>query len=135
MSLAQREPLQHPASKTSTAWNSKQQTFQRWLALPVYQRQPKLQQQLATQLTVSEELLSRWKQRPGFWDEVVKYERELVRDLIPDAILGLQIQIERGNYQAIKDVLMHGGVLDPQPTTDVDVRVGVGVQLVVVAPE
>ncbi len=112
MSLA-REPLPH--TKAVTRWTLGQRAFQQWLALPVYQRKPRTQAELAGELGVHENSLMNWKKKPGFWDGVRDSQRDLVRDLIPDAVLGLQIQIERGNYQAIKDVLLHGGEFDPEP--------------------
>ncbi len=78
-------------------WSPEQVRFMRWLALPKAERQPKQQQQLAKELDVSAETLSRWKSEPDFMDEVVHLARELVKHDVPDVLGTIRREAKRGS--------------------------------------
>lgn len=63
--------------------------FVLWVSLPDSMKKPTTQGEFATSYHVSEQTLSTWKYRDGFWDEVRAIRSEWMRELTPNVILGL----------------------------------------------
>lgn len=83
-------------------WTIDQINFQRWLALPRRERKPKTMDALALQFSVGAVTLYRWKQLPGFVDEVRKLSREFLSDDLPDIYAALRKEAKAGSFQHIK---------------------------------
>jgi len=81
---------------------AKQIIFAEWLAMPSRAREPRLQQALAAQLSVSEQTICRWKRIP----EVVAVRNEIANaagvDLVPEAIQALREELKKGGQYTIK---------------------------------
>lgn len=63
--------------------------FLDWLSLPHDARNPKTQKEFATANNLTEDTLSLWKHRNGFWDEWRKRLRNRQRENMPTAIRAL----------------------------------------------
>lgn len=61
-------------------WTEEQKTFMEWLSLPKEMREPSTQTELARVLGVADAVLSRWKNLPGFWDNVEQVHIKKLRD-------------------------------------------------------
>jgi len=70
--------------------------------MPSRAREPRLQQALAAQLSVSEQTICRWKRIP----EVVAVRNEIANaagvDLVPEAIQALREELKKGGQYTIK---------------------------------
>lgn len=96
-------------SNKVTEWSPRQQRFIAWLALPEELRDPRFQQDLAGELGVKRETLSRWKRIPGLTAEAARFARELLKDELP-AIFGTLVkEAKSGSFQHIKLVLEVAG--------------------------
>lgn len=65
-------------------WSEEQKIFMEWLSLPKDMREPATHVELAKQLQVSNAMLSRWKQLPGFWDGVEQVHIKKLRERLGD---------------------------------------------------
>jgi hypothetical protein len=73
-----------------------------WLALPVFQREPKTQAEFAKNFHVHFTTVSSWKAEPGFMDRVRDRANEIAREGHPDVVKALLRNIHDGDTQAIK---------------------------------
>ena len=80
-----------------------------WLAIPLIERQPKTQAELAIQLGVTEATLCNWKHNPELWDYRDKLLRQTGKDLVPEALRVIKDLLESPNskvaLEAAKDIL------------------------------
>lgn len=83
-------------------WTTNQIHFQEWLALPKQLRSPKTHGELARRFGVGQDVLSNWKNLPGFMDEVTAKSREYLRSEIPDVFGALVREAKSGDVPAIK---------------------------------
>jgi hypothetical protein len=106
------------------SWSADQLLFQRWLATPSHQRQPRQQQQLARQLGHDPATLSDWKKIPG-WGEAV-YELgqcELANELVP--ILQAQVrEAKKGSLAHAQWCFELAGVWSPKQKHELTGRDG-----------
>jgi hypothetical protein len=106
-------------------WTAEQMRFIRWLALPKAERKPKYQRDLALEIGVVEDTLSRWKDLPGFRDAVNAQAREYVRDDIPEVLFAIRKAAKQGSVPHIQMALVMAGMAadvqaaQPQPTVKV----------------
>jgi len=71
--------------------------FIKWMATPSVLRKPKTQQDLSKEFKVSEQALSAWKKRDGFWDEVRLEMKIWAKDKTPNVIQAIyQVIIKQG---------------------------------------
>ena len=71
--------------------------FIKWIATPSVLRIPKIQGELEKEFVVSQGLLSKWKKRDGFWDEVRLEMKVWAKDKTPNVIQAIyQIIIKQG---------------------------------------
>jgi hypothetical protein len=83
------------------ALRPEQETFALWLILPATEREPKMQKELAAQLGVTEETLSRWKSVPQFADAVLALKWSMVRSSDVHRIVDAQVRKAlKGNTSA-----------------------------------
>lgn len=80
--------------------------FIEWCGTPLYERTPKTQKDLATQLGVTEATLSDWKKRKGFYDKVAKHTRQWGRFRTSDLIGALYTQIASSRKPAGRDLMV-----------------------------
>jgi hypothetical protein len=64
--------------------------FISWIALPSVIRQPATQQEFAKEKKVSDDILTKWKKRTGFYEEVMRRRRMYFRDDSADILLSLK---------------------------------------------
>ena len=89
-------------------FSAKQQAFIRWLALGKYHKEPSTQGELAEQLGVRQETLSRWKKgNHSFtqedFDIAVQAEIDRVnKEEIPNAFSALRDRVRKGEFQHLK---------------------------------
>ena len=76
--------------------------FVEWLALPVKEREPKTQKELAEQLGLSEWTLSQWKLRDGFWPEVEAIRKGWGKGKTTEVLNGLYQKALSGNASEVK---------------------------------
>lgn len=94
-----------------TNWTEEQKAFQEWLALPEDMRQPKTQLELAKEIGVTAETLSRWKNLPDFYKGVEKVHIKRLQDrlgelytaLIEHAIAGKHPKYMEMAFQLAKE--------------------------------
>ena len=71
--------------------------FIKWMATPSVLRKPRTQQDLSKEFQVSQQALSSWKKREGFWDEVRLEMKVWAKDKTPNVIQAIyQIVIKQG---------------------------------------
>ncbi len=118
---------QPPAEKTATALTPDQQEFAYWLSLPMALRKPQLQKDWARAKGISREAtLSEWKQLPALRDLLREYRREFADELAGEALWAWRRAIRRGNWDAVRAALEHGGILAPErPGQLASVNVGI----------
>lgn len=80
-------------------WTPDQLQVQRWLAMPTKMRQPKTQKALATQIGISEEVITRWKKLPGWSDAVSEIVRIWLFDDLPDVLKKLVVEAKKGSVR------------------------------------
>lgn len=78
------------------------QQFIEWMALPVKEREPKTQKELAVQFGLSEWTLSQWKLRNGFWPEVEKIRRSWAKGKTSEILEGLYKKAKEGHAAEVK---------------------------------
>lgn len=83
----------------TSKWTPEQLQVQRWLAMPTKMRHPKTQRELATKLNISAEVISRWKQLPGWSDAVSEIVRVWLFDDLPDVLKSLVAQAKKGSVR------------------------------------
>lgn len=86
-------------------WSTKQRRFIQWLVLLKEDRDPNTQAELALELNLRQQTLSRWKRLPGFWNAV---EEEAIRRLVQRTSLVLEMigkKAESGDYRFAKLLL------------------------------
>ena len=76
--------------------------FITWTALPVSERHPRTQKELASKFNLSEWTLSQWKLRDGFWVEVGKLRKEWGKDKTPEVLAGLLEKAKAGDASAAR---------------------------------
>lgn len=69
--------------------------FIHWIATPDEFREPKTQRELAEKFGVGEDVLSDWKKRDGFWEEVKRKIRSWGQDKMPDILDALYREITK----------------------------------------
>jgi ribosomal protein L29 len=92
------------------SWTSDQETYIAWLALPRAQRKPKTQRELAKQLDVAEETLSRWKHEAGFMDDVNTLARDLVKHDIAEILGVIRSRAKKGELAYVNMALAMAGM-------------------------
>ncbi len=95
--------------------------FISWTALPVSERHPGTQKELASQFGVSEWTLSQWKLRNGFWLEVEKIRKEWGRGKTPDVLAGLLEKAKAGDAPAARLWLEYVEGHTPRSRSDISV--------------
>ena len=89
----------------STRWTPNQIKFMAWLMLDEYSRTPTNQRKFAKSIGVRHETLSRWKNLPG-WDEEIKQRTwEVVRSEFPQIIHALIRGAKKENPVHIRLIL------------------------------
>ena len=92
-------------STNERQWTPDQLEFMLWLAMPEYQRKPRMQRAQAVKLGLSEPTLSNWKRLPGFSDAVIALTREFVKSSELAQILYAQVRkAKKGDTQAARFV-------------------------------
>lgn len=77
--------------------------FVRWTSLPTFEREPETQGLFAKKYGISEQMLSRWKNSPEFWEDVSRVRRAYMQDDFGDIIKALKKNIiENGRGQDVK---------------------------------
>lgn len=87
---------------TSPRHDSEYKEFIGWIALPIKERQPQTQKELAEQFGLSEWTLSTWKSRSGFWQEVEKLRKEWGKNKTPEVLDGLFERAKTGDPAAAR---------------------------------
>ena len=85
--------------------NKNKQLFVQWLAFPKAFREPKTQKELALQLNVQPETLSRWKADPALQDQVYQVTRAYLSAELPDILHVVLKQALGGDIKFIQLVL------------------------------
>lgn len=92
-------------STTDKKWSAKQERLIEWLTYSKYDRVPSKQGDLARELGVREETLSRWKRDPDLWEEVRRRIREGMTQARAEVYSALIRKAAAGEFQHIKLVL------------------------------
>lgn len=103
-------------------WTAEQRQYMDWLALPKALRQPKTDGQFATQLGVNQSTLWRWRQIPGFADELRRQVREQLKSEVPEIYEALVKEAKKGDVPAIKLALEITGDYVPSQKIDANVQ-------------
>lgn len=106
-------------SKAVKNWTPNQERFIDWLALPEDMRNPQFQSDIASELGVRQETLSRWKRDKGLTAEASKRARDLLKGDLPEIYGALKREAKAGSFQHIKLALEVAG----EHTDTVDVNV------------
>jgi DNA-binding XRE family transcriptional regulator len=85
-----------------------------WLATSRYDRMPSKQAQLADDIGVREETISRWKREPEFKAAVIARARELLGSDLPEIYAALSREAKQGSYQHIKLAMEMTGEYTPR---------------------
>jgi hypothetical protein len=83
-------------------WTPNQLRLIEWLATPGDVRTPHTQGELAKEIGVKQETLSRWKSEPGLMETVGETARELLKKDLPEIYGALIREAKDGNFQHIK---------------------------------
>ncbi|MGR3311095.1 MAG: phage terminase large subunit [Candidatus Brocadiales bacterium] len=86
--------------KSKNKWTKKQMKFMQMLADPLLEK--KEEEDIATELKVKPETLTKWRRLPGFQRKVKKLAEEYLGNGWPAVLKGLSIKAKGGNVQAIK---------------------------------
>jgi hypothetical protein len=98
-----------------------------WLSIPSFKRFPTTQKELAVQLGVSEDTLSEWKNREGFWDEVRSRVKSVWRENLPDAINALYLGLlEKRNASEFTAYMQYVDEWSPKTRVEGDSLYDVG---------
>lgn len=81
----------------TSKWTPEQLSVQKWLAMPTKLRKPKTQKELAAQIGIAEEVISRWKKLSGWSDAVSEIVRAWLFDDLPDVLKSLVTEAKRGS--------------------------------------
>lgn len=77
--------------------------FVKWIALPTFERDPETQTEFAKKYKTTQEVLSRWKNDPSFWEDVSRVRKSMRRDNFEDVVKGLyKACIKHGRGQDVK---------------------------------
>ena len=87
---------------TSPRHETEFKEFIGWIALPIKERQPETQKELAEQFGLSEWTLSQWKKRDGFWMEVNDVRKEWGKGKTPEVMNGLYERAKTGDPAAAR---------------------------------
>ena len=86
------------------------QKFVEWMGLPIPERNPKEQKQLALDLDVEEATLSDWKKTDGFWDLVKTERKKWAKDKMSNVLAGLYKKaIKDGSAAEVKLFMQYAG--------------------------
>jgi hypothetical protein len=83
-------------------WSPKQRRFIQWLVLPERKRTPKTQAELACELNLRPETLSRWKNLPGFYIAVGEAAFRRLEQRMPAVLDVIGEKAEAGDYRFVK---------------------------------
>lgn len=108
-------------------WSPNQLRFIEWLATPSALRDPQFQRDLAYELGVKEETLSRWKRLDGLTAAASSLSHKMLGDDLPDIFGALRREAMSGSYQHIKLVLEVTGYIGGENSAGVNVNVSVDV--------
>lgn len=86
-------------------WSVKQQRFIHWLALPEKHRIPRTQAELAREINLRPETLSRWKKLPGFYLAVGEVALRRLEQRTPAVLDVIGERAEAGDYRFVKLLL------------------------------
>ena len=100
----------------------RQQLFVEWLATSKYERIPLTQGELAGDLGVNECTLSRWKNLPGFEDQVIATARGFISDRLPELFAALTREAEKGSFQHLKLAFEMCGEHEDSSSVDVTTK-------------
>ncbi|KKU22508.1 MAG: hypothetical protein UX31_C0001G0026 [Candidatus Nomurabacteria bacterium GW2011_GWA1_46_11] len=78
------------------------QQYIEWMALPIKEREPKTQKELAVQFGLSEWTLSQWKDRQGFWPAVEGVRKNWGKSKTPEVLSSLYRKALTGNAAEVK---------------------------------
>jgi hypothetical protein len=86
-------------------WSPKQRRFIQWLVLPEQHRSPKTQVELADELNLRPETLSRWKKLPGFYIAVGEAAFHRLEQRMPAVLDVIGEKAEAGEFRFVKLLL------------------------------
>lgn len=80
--------------------------FIEWRAMPSHERSPKTQNELADELEISKNTLTRWSRIEGFWKEVeIRQKRDVFEKEAADVLWGLTMRAKTGDPRAVRTFL------------------------------
>lgn len=119
-----------------TQWTPNQLRFIEWLAVPSEMREPRFQCDLAKEIGVKRETLSRWKRLPGLTEEASRLARALLKDDLPEIFGALRREARAGSFQHIKLALEVAGEHTDEVNVNVaDRRAAIASRLAAIAEE
>lgn len=105
-------------------WTKKQRDYMAWLSVSKYDRIPSTNQEFGRMIGVTDRTLRRWKELPGFWDQVRNTAREAFRQHIADYYSALAREAAKGSFQHLRLALEMTGEIQPE---DKGVNINIGV--------
>ena len=96
--------------------------FVRWTALPEPLREPKTQKKLADVYGVGADVISDWKKRNGFWNEVRAHLKDFGKERTPDVLYGLFRKAREGNAAEVKLWLQYFETFSEKSPVDTEIR-------------
>lgn len=96
-------------------WTANQRQFIQWLALPSeYRGEIRKEGDFAKHAHVNPATLWKWKQLPGFWQEVKEACKQYLDDTVVDGLRSFKEQVRRGSFQHQKMYFEMTGLYEPK---------------------
>ena len=109
---------------TGTPWTGRQWEFIKWYATPTEAREPRNQGDFAKSIGVNKNTLVKWKQKPGFYEEVNAIGRDMFKESMRDIFAAHILKAMEGDVPAIRLAYEMGGeISEDGQTTNVVVEI------------